>query len=44
VAVLTGTGAIYPFWFAGLFGWILWSAAAGITLRLRGRLHPGEDA
>jgi hypothetical protein len=35
VAVLTGVGAIYPFWFAGLFGWLLWSAAAGITLRLR---------
>jgi hypothetical protein len=37
VGVTTGVGALYGFWFGGMFGWVLWMPVVGITLGLRER-------
>jgi hypothetical protein len=37
VGVTTGVGALYGFWFGGIFGWVLWMPLVGITLGLRER-------
>ena len=44
VAAAAGTAGVtlnasilYSFWFAGLFGWVLWTPLTGITLTMRAR-------
>ena len=37
VGVTLGVPALYPLWFVGLFGWLLWILAVGVACLARGR-------
>lgn len=43
VAVMAGSDPLYPLWFAGLFGWVLWTPTVGVSVGLRGRLTPARS-
>jgi hypothetical protein len=41
IGIVSAWRPLYPFWFGGIFGWVLWILAVGVVLGLRARRRRG---